>query len=237
MKALSLLVGSVAVRQKEQLYCLNDLHKAAGGEAKHQPALFLRNDQVKELIEELSSTDSQSLILKTVLGKGKAQGTYACKELVYAYAMWISPKFHLHVIRAYDALVMDSNHRAALADEYRPMADALKRVRSEIGKETQYFHYSNEADMLNKVLTGLRCRDFKARYQCDSIRDNLTVYGREALLSLQRANTAMIEMGHDHALRKEQLSKLLELRWSKQPLIDQTVMLFPQSADARESAA
>lgn len=151
-------------------------------------------------------------------------------------------------INAFAYLVKVFHHYALLATTTQEQEDAaflsgvcLHRFLLEGGyvddKETQYFHYSNEADMLNKVLTGLRCRDFKARYQCDSIRDNLTVYGREALLSLQRANTAMIEMGHDHALRKEQLSKLLELRWSKQPLIDQTVMLFPQSADARESAA
>lgn len=29
MKTLSLFVDSVVVHQKEQLYCLNDLHKAA----------------------------------------------------------------------------------------------------------------------------------------------------------------------------------------------------------------
>lgn len=106
-----LVIADTTIRQHEGLYSLNDLHRASGGEAKHQPALFLRLEQTKELIAEIvsstdlqsltSSANSRSLAIQTVIGKGKQQGTYACKELVIAYAAWISAAFHLKVIRVF----------------------------------------------------------------------------------------------------------------------------------------
>ena len=112
--AQPLIIGNLSIRQDEDgRYCLNDLHKASGDDKKHFPAYFLRNQQTKDLITLIESENydmqictSKNQAVNAIKGKGKDQGTYVVKELVYSYAMWISAKFHLMVIRAYDAMVM-----------------------------------------------------------------------------------------------------------------------------------
>ncbi|MBE4617392.1 KilA-N domain-containing protein [Vibrio navarrensis] len=89
------------IRLKDKLFSLNDLHKAAGNKKNHQPANFLRQSTTRELVEEISSSSDLRSTVQSINGKG----TWVCKELVYAYAMWISAKFHLQVIRAFDSLV------------------------------------------------------------------------------------------------------------------------------------
>lgn len=101
MSNLTILNNSI--RQSDNLYSLTDLHRASGGEQKHKPVLFLSNQQTKELILEIESESKVGIptsAVKTVRG-GKNPSTYACEELMLAYAMWISPKFHLIVLRAF----------------------------------------------------------------------------------------------------------------------------------------
>ncbi|MFX9712881.1 KilA-N domain-containing protein [Acinetobacter baumannii] len=110
-----LVIGDFTIRQDDDgRYCLNDLHKASGDLAKHKPANFLRNEQTQELIKEIdsfsnmrSSENKSSSDVKSCFEVVNGVGTFGAKELVYSYAMWISPKFHLMVIRAYDSLVME----------------------------------------------------------------------------------------------------------------------------------
>lgn len=95
----NITIGTSIVSEKDGLYSLNDLHTAAGGEEKHKPAFFLRNDQTQSLLSELQKGANLHLFLKTT--KGRNGGTYVCRELVIAYAAWISAEFHLRVIRVF----------------------------------------------------------------------------------------------------------------------------------------
>jgi len=97
LPATTLSVGSVQIHQHDGLYSLNDLHKASGGDGKHRPNYFLATEQTKSLIAEIDKAGIPAL--RTT--RGRYASTYASRELVIAYASWISPAFHLKVIRVF----------------------------------------------------------------------------------------------------------------------------------------
>lgn len=124
-----LVVSEIVIGVTGGLYSLNDLHRASGGEAKHQPANFLRLDTTQKLIEEITKEISQSSDVRSalrVVNGGNQRGTYVCKELVYAYAMWISPAFNLRVIRAFDTLASKHYVPQTYPDALRAYADELE---------------------------------------------------------------------------------------------------------------
>lgn len=98
MSNLSILKTSI--RTYENLYSLNDLHSVSGSEDKHRPTFFVRLETTKELVSEIQKEDPANPVIICKNGIG----TYACEELALAYAMWISPKFHLVVLRAFLAM-------------------------------------------------------------------------------------------------------------------------------------
>ena len=96
-----LTILNTPITQIDNLFSLNLVHQSEGGEAKHKPSNFLRLDTTQELIAEIES-DGQTQAVKVY--RGSQGGTYVCEELVLSYAMWISPKFHLIVLRAFLAM-------------------------------------------------------------------------------------------------------------------------------------
>jgi hypothetical protein len=128
------------ILQIDNLYNLNLVHQANGELRKHQPSNFLRLDTTQELIAEIES-DGQTQAVKVY--RGSQGGTYVCEELVLSYAMWISPKFHLIVLRAFLAM-----HKAESqnANQIQPLAD------EPLNLLVQAYHFLYQAsDLRTKV--------------------------------------------------------------------------------------
>lgn len=99
-KDLVVIEGLTIRQDSEGRYCLNDLHKAAGGAEKDKPIRFTRSERCLELVKELRP----KMVFEPLVAQrgGTIGGTYVCKQLVYSYAMWISPQFHLKVVEFFD---------------------------------------------------------------------------------------------------------------------------------------
>ena len=214
-------IDNLKIRTDEEgRFCLNDLHKAAGHEKRHAPSYWLANQQTADLISKLSDT---GIPVSTQKG-GRRQGTYVCKELVYAYAMWISADFHLKVIRAYDALV---NNQVELAQqqvqrerarlESRYLNDAVKFNRLDNGQPVKHYHFSNEYDLINRIALGCTAKQFRARHGLapnEAIRDHLTPLEMQCITHLQNIDTGLIEAGMTFQKRKERLSRIYMQRYA-----------------------
>ena len=136
-------------------YNLNQLHRASGGEKRHQPSDWLRTDGARQLIAALEADPGNPGTPVSVVRGGKAQGSFVCRELVLAYAMWVSPAFHLAVLRAYDALTAPTHVvPQSLPEALRLAADLaeknalLERQRDALAIDASAFKRIADADGL-----------------------------------------------------------------------------------------
>ncbi|MCG6265353.1 KilA-N domain-containing protein [Vibrio vulnificus] len=130
----SLFLGDTPVRiDKFERYCLNDIHKAAGGESRHQPSNWLQNKETQRYLDELasvtlgesswnsmssddrcwnSSNASDNRSWNSMNGQkqlvesiqgGLLQGTWAVRLAALDYARWLSPTLHVQMVMLLDA--------------------------------------------------------------------------------------------------------------------------------------
>ena len=220
-----MICGITVNTDKESRYSLNDLHKASGSEKRHGPSYWLQNVATSELIRELADEFGDTGNPVSVVKGGKSQGTYVCKELVYAYAMWVSPKFHLHVIRTFDNLVTKEREiqeairaRQTARLEAPMMADAIKHQRESAGKAISHYHFSNEFDLINRIALGQTSKQFRTEHgigKDGAIRDYLTAGQIKCIEHLQRVNTSLMDIGMSYDERKAKLNQVYMLHHSR----------------------
>lgn len=107
--------------------------------------------------------------------------------------------------------------------EYKPMTDAIKHEREAQGKQIAPHHFSNEADLINRLALGMTAAKFRVHHEIgkkEPIRDYLTPEQIHCITELQRANTVFISMGWDFEQRKEVLRGMFD-RNHRKPLIEE----------------
>ncbi|BCL47880.1 MULTISPECIES: Rha family transcriptional regulator [Citrobacter] len=125
------------------------------------------------------------------------------------------------------ALASKKMDRNTVRLEYRPMSEAIKHERETLGKEIKPYHFSNEADLINRIALGMTAAKFRVYHDIDkkeNIRDYLTPEQIHCVTELQRANTVFIGMGWDFEQRKEALKGVFD-RNHRQPLIEEQFRL------------
>ena len=104
--------------------------------------------------------------------------------------------------------------RIGAANMFKPMCSALDVARAEQGKQTLPRHYTNESNMLARiVLGGLTAKQWAQVNNIDGEpRDSMNTDQLDHLAYLESTNITLIDMGMDYHPRKAELERLSQ-RW------------------------
>lgn len=104
--------------------------------------------------------------------------------------------------------------RINAAGRFTAMCEALELARMEQGKTTQRHHYTNESNMLSRiVLGGLTAKQWaQANGVEGEPRDSMNAEQLEHFAYLENTNITLIDMGMEFDQRKAELTRLSQ-RW------------------------
>ena len=105
------------------------------------------------------------------------------------------------------------------------MTKALQDARARQGKESPPHVFSNDYDMIYRIVLGLPAKKYKLEQGMDdksNLRDVLTLEQIKAVEALQRLNQSMHELDFDFETRKAKLHQVF-MRNHAKPMIDEIV--------------
>lgn len=139
-------------------------------------------------------------------------GVYAHKYVAMEFAMWLSPEFKLEVMQSYETGIVRKEtwdiQRIMAANGYKFLTESIKeKIVPEFEKERKspQFAYTEEADLLNKVVFGKRAVEAGGNQ-----RDSASKIELELIEYLQRLDMGLIEAGLNYDQRYEKLSELCD---------------------------
>ncbi len=165
----------------------------------------------------IETTSAVGIISKS----GRYGGTFAHKDIAFEFAAWISVEFKLYLIKEFQRLKDDENHRLSLAWDlnrtlsklnYRIHTDAVKThlIPAAVTSVQAAFTYASEADLLNVALFGQTARQWRdANPALDgNMRDHATIEQLLVLANMESMNAEFIHMGLSSADRLLRLNQI-----------------------------
>lgn len=202
--------SSVFQRTKDGFFNANsllDVYNLNNGQTTKRIADFWLNKGTKDFIEELENDlllnigDSQHLKTHETTRGRHGGGTWMHPYLFVKFAMWLSPKFELQVIKwVYDNLIEVRNEAG---DHYKEMCESiLSYYERNKDRRPNPFVYSNEARFLNKICIG--------RYE-GGVRNGLNEKELKLLNALQRLNIKLLNKDKDSEYRRKYILENLDV--------------------------
>ena len=107
--------------------------------------------------------------------------------------------------------------------EYKAMGIVIEEAHDEI----KPYHFSNEADLINRIVLGCTASKYRKEHgikKGEALRDYLNQAELDCIVGLQRANTVYIEDGINFEDRKAKLISMFNRKY-KQKIIDEIHLL------------
>ncbi len=160
------------------------------------------NPSVSEWIER---TNAKGIVTK----RGRYGGTYAHRDIAFEFGTWLSPEFKLHLITEYQELQRRQGelakwtvNRALSSVNYKLHTDAIKEyiIPSLSDGAIHQYAYTNEADMLNRIVFGQSASDWKKQNPTlakgnKNQRDHASTSQLVILANLESLNSHLIAKG------------------------------------------
>lgn len=137
---------------------------------------------------------------------GRYGGTYACSDIAFEFASWISVEFRLYLVKEFQRLKADeqkqigwSAKRELSKINYRIHTDAIKQhlIPDEVTPAQASVIYAEEADVLNVAMFGTTARQWREANPelKGNIRDYATINELICLSNMENINAVLIDEG------------------------------------------
>lgn len=157
----------------------------------------------KDYLLSISTAKEIAMLERNEQGRAVRRYFIQCEEELQRSVPEIAARYRQHL-----------KARINAAGRFTAMCEALELARMEQGKTTQRHHYTNESNMLSRiVLGGLTAKQWaQANGVEGEPRDSMNAEQLEHFAYLENTNITLIDMGMEFDQRKAELTRLSQ-RW------------------------